>query len=191
MYFFRSSLLEPLITYIEQDLATGKVDLLAVHRYLSHKLLSLTPQPFNGPSENIPTSAVRPLNPMRPDVPGEESVWAKLHEMFSDNSHQIDAAEIDAKFHANGMLQVPVGPFKNDVTAKMTISTPPSLLCHRENNRICNLKQSETLEVTVFVDLPLSLPSLVTSFLNGPLYTFCFLGKTFEYLHCLKSFLDF
>ena len=33
------------------------------------------------------------------------------------------------------------GPFKNDVTAKMTISTTPSLPCHCENNRICNLKQ--------------------------------------------------
>ena len=46
-----------------------------------------------------------------------------------------------------------MGPFKIDVTAKMTISIPPSLPCHRENNRICNLKQW-----VVFVDLPPSLP---------------------------------
>ena len=38
-------------------------------------------------------------------------------------------------------FQVGWGPFKIEVTAKMTISTPPSLPCHLENNRICNLKQ--------------------------------------------------
>ena len=95
---------EPLNSFIEQDLATGKVDLLAVHRYLSYMLLSLTQQPICG--ENLHTGLANlPLIPVRPEVPDEDNVWSVLSEMFSDNAHQVDAVDMNAKFHANNMLQ--------------------------------------------------------------------------------------
>ena len=97
---------EPLITFIEQDLAKGKVDLLAVHRYLSYRLFSIGAEPNRcvKQDENVPARSF-PLIPMRPTVPNEESVWSVLHEFVSDNVHQIDAVDIDAKFHGNNMLQ--------------------------------------------------------------------------------------
>ena len=54
------------------------------------------------------------------------------------------------------------GPFKNDVTAQMTISTPPSLPCHHENNRICNLKQWKSpFLLTSFPPFPGEVPLVV------------------------------
>ena len=93
----------PLMTFIEQDLARDKVDLLAIHRYLSYKLLSLGPVPPQVQGQM--TAHERPKILIRPEVPGEGSVWSTLHEMFSDNAYMIDAGEMNRKFHENFMLQ--------------------------------------------------------------------------------------
>ena len=59
-------------------------------------------------------------------------------------------------------FQVGWGPFKIEVTAKMTISTPPSLPCHLENNRICNLKQWKSpFLLTSFPPFPGEVPLVV------------------------------
>ena len=98
---------------LTMKLNKDKVDLIAIHKYLSDKLLSLPAsrvlEPEHAAAFKAALAAVHaehPRVPVRPGIPGESGkVLGGLMECFTNNAKATDPLPLQNQFRENGMLR--------------------------------------------------------------------------------------